>query len=114
MRITGEPSISQVDSLDDLKRYLAIYLAKLPQVLNGQVTFGDNIRSAGPLTVTFDYSGQVVAVNHNLNYVPAGYWVVYQNAAVIVYAADFGAYPWTNTQIFLTANGAAIAKVIVF
>ena len=114
MRLTGEPNLSQVEGIDDLRRYLAIFLSKLPTILNGQITFGDNIRSSSVLTVTFDSASQVVGVTHNLGYTPEGYLVVYQSAAVIVYAADYGAYPWNNSQIFLTANGAATAKVIVF
>jgi len=114
MRLIGYPNVSNVQSWEDLRRYCANFFEKLPGILNGGIQFGDNIKSQGPIEFKIIAASQVVKISHTLGYVPAGYLLVYQNASASIYAADSSTYPWTNTDIYLTASAAVTGRVILF
>jgi hypothetical protein len=50
-------------------------------------------------------------VRHGLGYVPRGYVVVKRSAAQHIYD---GTTAWTDTDLFLLADGAVTATVVVF
>lgn len=114
MRLIAWPNISNLTKLDDVVRFVSNYLEKIPPILNGGIQFGDNIRSRGPFEFKIVAASQVVKVSHTLGFVPAGYLLVYQNASASIYAADAIAYPWTNTDVYLTASAAVTGRVILF
>ncbi len=114
MKLIGYPSVSNVESWEELRRYTANFLDKLPAILNGGIQFVDNIRSQGPIEFKVTGALVVVKISHTLGYVPAGYLLCYQNSSAVVYAADGGAFPWTDTEIYLTASAVVTGKVILF
>lgn len=114
MRLVGSPSVHNVATLEDLKRFTANYLTLLTPILNGGVEFGSNIRSQGPIEFNIEFAGQVTTLEHTLGYVPAGYLLCYQTTDAVIYAADPSVYVWTNTKVFVTASKAVRARAILF
>lgn len=114
MRLIGYSNVSNVRTWEDLRRYTANFFEKLPGILNGNIQFGDNIRSQGPFDFTISTGSEVVGISHTLGFVPAGYLLVYQTTSAVIYAADSNTYPWTKSTIYLTASAAVAGRVILF
>lgn len=112
MRLVGYPQVNNAKGLDDLRKHVSNFFDLLIPIINGNIEFGSNIRSAfGAATITV--AGEVVAIPHNLPFIPQGFLVMHQDSGAVVYAANAGAYPWTTSNIYLTASSAVTAKVII-
>lgn len=113
MRLLGYPNTGNVRTWQELRRYTSNFFALIPPILNGNITFKDNIKSEGPYPVVITTAAPIVAINHRMGVVPQGILVIYQDAGVVLFAADPLVYPWTNAKIFLTASSAVNAQVIL-
>jgi hypothetical protein len=102
-----------------LKRFVGM-IRKIYQnltfVINGNLGFGDGtnpdnvsgnwINTTCPVTPNTDFT-----VNHNLNRLPVGYWIMQKDRAVDIYTGSVAA---TNTQITLRATVAsAVVRLFV-
>ncbi len=113
MKLLGYPNVSNVKDWEELRNQTAIFFNLLPSIINGGITFKDNITSSGPFNVVITTASEIVSVSHRMGVIPQGYLVIYQDANVTPFAANALRYPWTSTQIFLTAASAVNAKIIL-
>lgn len=117
MKLRGYPNIGRLESIDDLRRYVSVFLQLLPPILNHGIEFGENIRSTGVLSFSIKSANEIVRVPHSLRYVPQGYLIVYQDSNPVIYAPDVTVYPyaaWTGSEVYLTAAATVNARVILF
>lgn len=114
-RITNISTLIQgIKTIDDLRRFVASALDSILTQLNGKLDFGDNIRTFGPVTVTFSNT-LPMKINHGLGRTPIGFFVTYLDRAAIIYVPNQTSFPWTDTQVFLQSNTAsAVANIMVF
>ena len=108
------PSVSNVTTWEDLRRYTDINFQRLLTVLSGNLVFGDNLAGTTPLDFQVTAANQVVQVNFNLPYVPKNYLVTFQDANAVIFAANVAQYPWTQTAGYVTASAAVKGRIIFF
>lgn len=89
---------------------------KLAIVINGRISFGDgnhlqpdNIDGVWIAVTTPGAPNTAFTVNHNLNRLPSGYWIMQKSAACDVY---FGGVAATKTQLTLKATTATTDLVL--
>lgn len=114
--------MSELIDANSFRRFVSALVADIVQKMNGTLSFVENIRATGggdkdnpsrPLGVTFPSSSDVLAVKHNLGFVPNGFLVVKLNSPEVVYAPTASAYEWTSDTIYLQASGAVTASIYV-
>lgn len=98
--------LQNVATWEDARRYVSEALTSILTQFNGKIDFGDNIRSAGPITVSFPNSSAVLAVSHSLGRIPTGYIILTQSAAGNVLVPAGANYAWTSSFMFLQASAA--------
>lgn len=103
--------ISNITKLEDSIRYNAIVSNEFYRVLNGSVSFTDNM-FVSRVEVTFASSGVDVVVPHTLQVVPTGYIPVKRSAAITIYDGSNSA--WTSDYLYLRSDGAGTATILVF
>lgn len=96
-------------SLDSFVQMLKNVYQNLVGVVNGQIGFGDgtnldNINGSWINVVTPVAPNTDFTVNHNLQRIPSGYWIMQKDRAVDVYT---GGVPSTSTQLTLRATVAS-------
>lgn len=112
MRLIANPKVSSVESWEELRQKTSNFFELLVPIINGNVEFAANIRASfGEINVPA--ANQVVGVSHNMPAIPQGYLIIYQSAGAVIFAADPAQYPWTSSQIFLTASAPVTARVIL-
>lgn len=112
-RVKGVPSLSDVPTWQELRRYASIAIDRIMGQLNGGISFGENITASGPSVVTFASSADIQTVGHNLGRVPQGFIVVKLSAGITVYQPAGAENAWQSDKIFLTASGAGTATLYV-
>lgn len=106
--------IQGVETIADLRRFLANAMDSILTQLNGKLDFGDNIRTFGPTNVLFSTT-LPTKINHGLGRTPIGYFVTSLDAAAIIYVPNQTSFPWTDTQVFLQSNTANLnAAILLF
>lgn len=108
-RLKSFTTLSNLKTVEDLSRYYAIVMDQVEQILNGGISFSENVQSSSA-EVTFTASGTEVIVTHGLKTTPLGYLVIKRSAAITVYD---GLTTWTQEYISLRADGAGTATVLV-
>lgn len=106
-------AVQSVQTLEDLRRYVAAALEAIVIQINGKLTFGQNVQTFGPVTASFD-SITPTKIIHGLGRVPQGYIVTSVDSINILTKPDVTLYPWTSTQIFLTGFAPGNADVLLF
>lgn len=99
------------ESLKTFVTMLRSIYQNLTSLINGHIGFGDGslsdnvdgtwINAVTPIAPNTDFT-----VNHNLNRLPVGYWIMQKDKAVDVYT---GTVPATKTQLTLKASVASAA-----
>lgn len=107
-KIQSATDVSNLKDIEQLKRFVSIALNEFKDIVNGNLTFGENIKTK-LLNVTF--SGVEASVSHGLGFVPNGYIIVGKSGDFNVYN---GTTAWTTTNLFLLASGNGSAKILVF
>lgn len=106
--------IQGIKTAPEVARFVAGALDSLLTQINGKLTFGDNIQSFGPVSVTF-LNTLPMKVGHGLGRTPAGYFVTGLDAAAIIYVPNQTSFPWTSEQIYLQSDTANVtADILVF
>lgn len=108
MKVRASPDVSNLPDLDQVKRFATIVLREITDVLNGQITFVDNIRQEIH-SVTFDAADTDVSVSHGLGRVPTGVVVLGLTAAMIVYDGSTGN---TVDAVYLRSSATGTARVM--
>lgn len=112
-RVTQFFSISQLNSWQDMQRFASSILDNLVDVVNGQLSFVENINADGPYTITFGSASDVKTIPHNLDRIPTGVIELSRTAAIITYTPTGIAYTWTNANIFLQSSGAGSVTIYI-
>lgn len=110
MKIKPPQSVSNVTSLEDLKRYVSQTLDLVVNEINGRLIFGENIRGQ-ILTVPFPTPNIDVTIPHQLNRVPDGYFLVGSNAAMSLYDASSAS---NGQNAYLRSSSAGTARIFLF
>lgn len=109
MRIGASGDLQNVKTLDDLKRYVTIFLGQVSDAINGKISVSDNIR-AQTVFVTFAVSATTYAVPHTLNSTPVGYLLIGANSPLSLYD---GASPSDRQTLFVQSSATGVAKILV-
>ncbi len=113
-RINNVSTLLQgINGVPELSRFIASALDAILTQFNGKIDFGDNIRTFGPVSVTFSNT-LPMKINHGLGRTPVGYFVTTRDSVINVYTPNQTSFPWTDTQIYLQVDVAGNASVMVF
>lgn len=110
MKIKASPQTSNLDDSDEFRRYVSIFLQEATAVINGHISFADNM-DGNSISVVFPSANSQVAIEHRLGRVPDGYVVTKKSAGVSVYD---GSSNNTSSTIFLKSTGAATVTLFIF
>lgn len=110
MKFSASTDIDRLEGEEEVKRWVAIALDQVGQILNNGLLFSDNF-NAKILTVTFPVANVEVASLHGLGRVPSGYIQVGQTAATIVYD---GSSANTASLLYLRASAAGTVRILVY
>lgn len=110
-KLTVIPDVSQVNGLDEVKKFTAMNFKTIVNEINGRLNFVSNIEAAGPYQVEFPNGSDVVIVTHNLSRVPTGFLVINLDSGIVVFKPATPA--WTNSRIYLQATAAGSALIYV-
>lgn len=109
MKLKSIQDIANVGSWEDLRRFTAQFIRDISEVINGNITFGENITSQ---IIQVSFTGaQTIQVPHSLGRVPTGYLVIGRNANVNIF--DGGPSSTTQT-LSVQSSGAVNASILVF
>lgn len=101
-------NLSNLQTIEDLQRFLSAFASQLTSYFNGNIEFVKNIKASGIHTVNFLTTTDPVTVEHGLGSVPKGFLTVGLNTPAIVY----GTGTWTTTQIYLQSS--AVAQALIY
>ncbi len=107
-KVNSTTNVSNVESLDELKRFTAIALTDIANAVNGNLTFTDNL-SIQAIDVTFPTANTVSTVPHGLGRVPLMWISGNISANSVIYqghAADVNA-------LYLAASAACSVRILV-
>lgn len=109
MKIKVPQSISNTDSLEDLRKFTAQTIETITTEINGRLIFGENVRGQF-LSVVFPLANTQVSVEHTLGRMPTGFLQTGANAGLVVYNGA------TNTDLlaYFKATAAGTASVFLF
>lgn len=105
-------NLSNLDTVDDLSRYLNVSVNELTNIINGKIEFVENILSAR-INVNFTSANSQFSISHSLNKTPVGYIQIGSNVACNVYDGTNGVSDWSDSLIFLKCNAIAQVRLII-
>lgn len=120
MKLQIPLTISNSSTIQELVRFTANSLGKIQSVLNGNITFSENISGKADLinnvntqilTFTFNAPG-TQGQPHSLGYVPRGYIPI--GCSNILMTIRSGTQATTENTLYLTAGSTGTLKVLVF
>ena len=103
-------TISNLTTVDEIQRYTAISLGSIINVINGNLTFGENL-SGSFNSATFTGAGQEQGISHGLKRVPQGYIVVGRSTGITIYNGENAN---TVSTLYLRSTGVGTISVFVF
>lgn len=110
MKVTATPDISNVETIDDVKRFSTACLKQLVESVNGNLILTENVK-ASVVSVSFGSADSDTAVAHNLGKPPVGFILCGASVAMSLYNGSTAA---NNTTIFIKSTAAGSASVLVF
>jgi len=111
MKLPSTQGIGNQSDDEGLKRQLQIFASNIESILNSGITFKDNIRCQ-IIEVLFDVSNTDKQINHQLNYVPTGYYVVRKSAVIDIY--DGASNVFQKTYVTLRSSATGTVSVLIF
>lgn len=109
MRIGASGDLQNVKTLEDLKRYVTIFLGQVSDAINGKISVVDNIRGQ-IIAVTFPVANVTVQVAHTLGATPVGYLAISADSALSLYDGDS---PNSKQFAYLKSSATGVARVLV-
>lgn len=109
MRINTGTDFDNIPEQDQI-RYISVFGDQVKTALNGNVSFLDNIRGSIQI-VSFQATAQDVQINHGLNSLPNGYFLIGSSVPMSIYD---GVQRSDRTVIYLRSNAIGAAKVFIF
>jgi hypothetical protein len=108
MKITASSDIGNIETFEDLKRYVQPFLDQTKTVINGGVAI-ENLKTT-LVTVNVQTANIDIQIGHKLGSIPLGYLKI-QGSNVSVY--DNGKNTWTTENIFLRFSGTGEFTILV-
>lgn len=107
MRVSTAADISNIKD-DEIKRFQTQFNVQIKDVINGGVSFADNIKCR-VLSVTFGGANQSTQVTHGLGSIPVGYAKIGgPNIVVFDASQDF-----TSENIYVQATAAGTVTLLI-
>lgn len=103
-------TISNVETLEDLRRYTSQALDEIVGAINGRISLSDNVQ-ATIKSVTFSGANATVSVDHGLGTSPSGYFVVGLSTAITVFDGNRSS---DSANLYVQASGAGTARLLIF
>ena len=110
MKTTASTDLGEVQTIEELKRFVSIALTDHARILNGMISFSDNLQP-NLISATFLAANTETSFPHNLGKVPRGYIPVSLSANMVVYD---GSTKNDSNRFYLKANATGVAKLWVF
>lgn len=110
MKIKVPQSISNTESLEDLRKFTAQTIETIVTEVNGRLIFGENVRGQF-LSVAFAAPNVQVSVEHRLGQMPVGFVQTGADAGLVVYN---GSVTNTASIAYFRATAAGTASVFLF
>lgn len=104
------PSISNQEDVSSLKRFTSQALDEISNVINGNITLGDNI-SCSIIGATFAVANSQVQLRHGLGRVPTGYLVARASVALSIYDGTTNS---DTANIYLKSSVIGNVKLVIF
>lgn len=110
MKLSIPFDISNIDNLSDLVRYTTQVIKQVSDVINGKVSFPDNIDGKF-ISVVFNVANSTQEISNPLGRVPVGYIPTSLSSGMIIYN---GVKSNTASAIYLQATAIGTASIFVF
>lgn len=110
MKIKVPQSISNTESLEDLRKFTSQVLDQVITAINGKIALNENLDSA-IVNVEFNGANQTTAVKHTLGRVATNYILVGSSAAMDLFDGNRNN---EENVIYIQSNAAGTARVLVF
>ncbi len=109
MKIKTIQTLSNIETLEELIKFVSISFDDVVNVVNGNIGF-DNL-GVFMLNATFSAANAEITFEHKLGRAPSGYLVKGLTAAMTVYD---GVTANTADKIYLKSSAAGTARLIIF
>lgn len=110
MKLKIPLTISNLQTWEDLRRFVSVMISDVVSLLNGKVDLVQNC-STSVVSITFPTANATNSVQHTLGHVPNGYIVISKLASGDVYD---GNQENTTQTIFLRCTVATTVRLLVF
>lgn len=110
MKITASSSLSNLESVEELRRFVGAFSDNVASALNSRLTFSDNFL-ASIITFVFTGANTTLGMPHKIGVIPSGYILVGTTVAMSLYD---GEQANSTDTLFLRSTAAGTAKVLVF
>lgn len=110
MRIKVIQDLSNVDDDAQFRRYASQSVAGIISVVNGQLTFDDNINTS-TVAADFTAANTEIKIGHGLGRAPTGWIVSMPTVAMQVYKGDTDD---TDTNIYVKSSAIGKCGILVF
>lgn len=107
-RVTAKVAVSNVQSLDDLKRYVSIALSDIALQINGGINFSDNI-SHRIIPFQFIEANLSYPIPHGLGRVP----LIWQSGSITADSVIYQTQPPDVANLYLAASAICDVKILV-
>jgi hypothetical protein len=108
-KISASADVSNVE-MGDLSRFVTQFQNNVLDVVNGNLTFGENIKSQ-LAPVSFGAANTEVQIGHTLKKVPSGYIVAAASVAMQVFN---GTSANTSEFLYIQSTAAGSAQILIF
>jgi hypothetical protein len=105
-KVTAKVEVSNVESLEDLRRFVSIALKDIAAQINGSLTIENLSIRVVPVSLT---SGATTTVPHGLGRAP----VIWISGSIEENAVIYQASPADISNLYLTASASVDAKILV-
>jgi hypothetical protein len=110
-KIKAVTDVGNVESIENLRRYLQQTLSLIVETINGNLELNDNIKLK-IVEINFVESNVDTSIAHGLNKIPTGFIQIGSNVASIVYS---GVRPADSQFLYLKSNvSPAKVKLLIF
>lgn len=109
MKITAAADVSNVKG-DDITRFVSAFLTQIQDIVNGNLSFGDNIK-AQVVSANFTAANAQIQIGHTLGKAPIGYILVGSSVAMSLYN---GTSANTDQLLYISSTAVGSASVLVF
>lgn len=107
-KVTAKMSVANVETLEELKRYVSIALSDIALQINGGITFSDNI-SNKIIPFQFTAANSTFTIPHGLGRVPL-FWT---SGSITANSVIYQTQDPDGVSLYLAASAVCNAKILV-